>query len=284
MAPTRDAVEELNQRAQRRLLDAGQLDPDCPGRPCGPYVLHEGDEIVTRRNDRSLRTDQDHMVRNRDHWTITTIYADGGVAASGVTGSVRLPAEFVTNDVELGYAQTSHANQGRTVDDAILYLDGRTDTRGIYVPLTRGRHTNQAYVALTGEETPADVLAASLARTWIDRPALEVQTQLHDPTRPPRGQDASSRGGEQAIRVDKQPRRIEQTDEPAIAATLTERRDGLIQQLLEARCSAVATPDVFDIAFDLKEGIDLRTKVHDDYPTLECARPSIEDDVPSIEL
>ncbi len=98
-----------------------------------------GDEVVTRRNDRSLRTDRGLMVKNRDHWTITNIHPDGDVTLDGRTGTIRLPAEYVAEDLELGYAQTSHATQGRTVDVALLLVDAPTDSRGIYTPMTRGR-------------------------------------------------------------------------------------------------------------------------------------------------
>jgi len=84
--------------------------------------------------------------------------------------------------VQLGYAETSHANQGRTVDRSFLYFDGPTDCRGIYVPLTRGRDTNEAFVVLNGDETPADLLADALGRGWIDQPALQVQAEMRRTT------------------------------------------------------------------------------------------------------
>jgi len=49
------------------------------------------------------------MVKNRDHWTITNIQPDGDVTLDGRTGIVRPPREYVAEDLELGYAQTSHA-------------------------------------------------------------------------------------------------------------------------------------------------------------------------------
>ena len=112
------------------------------------------------------------MVKNRDRWTIETIHRDRSLTVTGRTGRVHLPADYVTDHVELAYAETSHANQGRTVDRSFLYLDGPTDARGIYVALTRGRATNEAFVVLHGEETPADVVADALTRSWADEPAI----------------------------------------------------------------------------------------------------------------
>jgi hypothetical protein len=74
--------------------------------------------------------------------------------------------------VELRYAQTSHANQGRTVDTALLLIDAPTDTAGICTPMTRVRSTNQAYVVCEENQTPVDVLTQALGRKWIDRPAV----------------------------------------------------------------------------------------------------------------
>lgn len=68
-----------------------------------------GDEVVTRRNDRTVRTDRGLMVKNRDHWSITGIHLDRGVTLSGRTGTVRLSVEYVAEHLQLGYAQTSHA-------------------------------------------------------------------------------------------------------------------------------------------------------------------------------
>ncbi len=181
MAPTTAAIVELNLEAQQRRIEAGELDPAAPSLQVGPYRLLPGDRIATRKNDRQLVTDRHLMVKNRDHWTIDTVEHDGTLLVQGRTGSVRLPAVYVAEHVELAYAETSHANQGRTVDRSYLYLDGPIDARGIYVPLTRGRHSNEAFVATTGEETAADVLTEALSRNWIDRPAIAVREDLRRP-------------------------------------------------------------------------------------------------------
>lgn len=182
MAPTNAAVIELNNSAQWRRLDAGQLDPDGPTLQVGPYRLHVGDRVATRHNDRRLKTNRQLMVKNRDRWTIDAIHRDGSVTVTGRTGETRLPADYVHQHVELVYAETSHASQGRTVDRSFLFLDGPTGAAGIYVPMTRGRESNEAFVALKGEETAADVVADSLTRTWIDRPAIAVRDELPQPS------------------------------------------------------------------------------------------------------
>ena len=183
MANNTETVDHLNQLAQQTRIQAGEVDPTTPRRRVGDMSLLIGDEVVTRRNDRRLRTDQGLMVKNRDHWTITNIHRDGGITISGRTGSIRLPADYVARNLELGYAQTSHASQGRTVDVALLLVDSPTDSRGVYTPMTRGREANLAYVVTEDNQTPAlDLLTQALARDWIDQPAIARRDQL-DPHR-----------------------------------------------------------------------------------------------------
>ena len=179
MAHRTDTVARLNQHAQQVRLMIGELNPDGPSLQVGDQQLLVGDEVVTRRNDRRLRTNLGVMVKNRDHWTITAIHPDQTLSLDGPTGSIRLPAGYVAEHVELGYAQTSHATQGRTVDVALLLIDTPTDARGVYTPLTRGRHTNHAYVAVDDNQTAADVLTQALGRDWIDHPAIARRAQLN---------------------------------------------------------------------------------------------------------
>jgi hypothetical protein len=121
------------------------------------------------------------MVKNRDHWTITNIHPGCDVTLDGRTGTIRLPAEYVAEDLELGYAQTSHATQGRTVDTALLLIDTPTDSRGIYTPMTRGRDSNHAYVVTEDNQTALDVLTRAVTRDWFDQPAVTRQDQLNGP-------------------------------------------------------------------------------------------------------
>ncbi len=175
MANTNTTVHRLNQLAQHHRIATGEINPTGPALDVRGQRLLVGDQVVTRRNQRTLRTDRGLMVKNRDHWTIDRIHPDGGVTVTGRTGTVRLPADYAAEDLELGYAQTSHATQGRTVDTALLLIDHR----GLYTPLTRGRHINHAYI-ITGEhETAVDVLTQTLTRNWIDQPATTQRTQHH---------------------------------------------------------------------------------------------------------
>jgi hypothetical protein len=178
MANNTETVTRLNELAQQTRIQAKELDPTSPGRRVGDVSVLVGDKVVTRRNDRRLRTDRGLMVKNRDHWTIANIHRDGSITIAGRTGTIRLPADYVTRDLELGYAQTSHASQGRTVDVALLLVDTPTDIRGVYTPMTRGREANHAYVVTQDNQTPADVLTQALGRDSIDEPAHARRLQL----------------------------------------------------------------------------------------------------------
>jgi ATP-dependent exoDNAse (exonuclease V) alpha subunit len=173
-----ELMEAWRQARVRTRIADGELDPDGPSLTIGDYTLLVGDEVVTRHNQRRLRTDRGVIVKNRDHWRVTAIHHDRSVTVTGRSGTVRLPAGYVAEHVELGYAKTSHATQGRTVDTALLLVDAPTDTRGVYTPMTRGRLANHAYVVTDDTQTARDVLAQALSRDWIDHPALARRQQL----------------------------------------------------------------------------------------------------------
>ena len=177
MANNTATVARLNRLAQHTRIAIGELDPT-NARRIGDEVMLVGDEVVTRRNDRTLRTSQGLMVKNRDHWTITAIHADTSISLTGRTGTIRLPATYVAEHVQLGYAQTSHATQGRTVDTALLLIDTPTDSRGVYTPMTRGRDSNHAYAVTEDNQTALDVLTRAVTRDWIDQPAVVRQREL----------------------------------------------------------------------------------------------------------
>jgi ATP-dependent exoDNAse (exonuclease V) alpha subunit len=178
MANTIDTVTRLSEAAQHTRIRSGELDTTSLGLDVDGQRLLVGDEVVTRRNDRTLRTDRGVMVKNRDHWTIETIHDDRSVTLTGRTGTIQVPAQYAGEHVELGYAQTSHATQGRTVDTALLLVDTPTDSRGVYTPMTRGRQANHAYVVVDENRTAVDVLTQAIGRDWIDQPATTRRIEL----------------------------------------------------------------------------------------------------------
>ena len=178
LATSNGTVEQLNTLAQRRRIAAGELDATRHV-TAGVYRIRVGDRVVTRRNNRDLQTDRGLAVHNRDEWTVTKLHRGGAVTATGHNGTIRLPATYVADDVELAYAQTSHAAQGRTVDHSLLLIDGPTDQRGVYVPMTRGRTDNHVYVIVDENHTARDILETALSQDWIDRPAHLRRSELN---------------------------------------------------------------------------------------------------------
>ena len=145
-----ETVTELNRRARADLVLQGSVDAS------REVSLHDGshaspgDVIITRRNDRRLRSGRD-WVRNGGRWEVTSIHADRAVTIRRPGrrwgGRVVLPAGYAAEHVELGYAITAHRAQGSTVDTAHVLVDPSTTREQLYVGLTRGRSSNIAYVA-----------------------------------------------------------------------------------------------------------------------------------------
>jgi hypothetical protein len=93
------------------------------------------------------------MVRNRAVWTIQHIGDDDSLTVTGKHGTVDLPACYVAEHVELAYARTVMGAQGRNVQGGTTLFDKPTDVRNLYVAMSRGTGTNEAFIVTTGEQT-----------------------------------------------------------------------------------------------------------------------------------
>lgn len=112
-----------------------------------------GDWIITRKNDRRLRTLRNGWVRNGDRWTVKDVRPDGSLVVRRQdrhSGAVVLPAAYVAEHVDLGYAITAHRAQGITVDTSHVVVTESTTRENLYVAMSRGRDHNHAYV-ITGD-------------------------------------------------------------------------------------------------------------------------------------
>jgi hypothetical protein len=101
--------------------------------------------------------------------------------------SVDLPADYVFENVDLGYAMTAHRAQGRTVDVAHAYVTATTTREPLYVMATRGREANRLYVDTTYDPDratahdnlpaadPREVLRGVLAHTPADASATQTR-------------------------------------------------------------------------------------------------------------
>jgi DNA primase catalytic core len=195
LAPTRELVAELNQRARTHRLQ-GTIPPHEVELADG-LCASVGDVIITRTNDRRMRTSNTDWVKNGDRWTITTITGDGALRARHTRSrrTVVLPPDYVASSVELGYASTVHAAQGVSTDTMHGLSTGTEGRQQLYTMLTRGRHANHVYLQVVGDGDPhtvirpdtlrpptaTDILEDILARDTAPASATSLQHQLEDP-------------------------------------------------------------------------------------------------------
>ncbi|MCO5294422.1 MAG: relaxase domain-containing protein [Homoserinimonas sp.] len=148
IADSTESVHALNQRARADLILDGAVNAR------REVALHSdaragvGDTIITRKNDRRLHTRRG-WVRNGDRWTVTDIRDDGSLTArrANSRGTVILPADYVSDHVDLGYAVTAYRAQGITTDTSHVLADPSTTRENLYVAMTRGRQSNLVYLA-----------------------------------------------------------------------------------------------------------------------------------------
>lgn len=193
LASTRQDVAELNIRA--RQLPAGE---DAVGvRLSDGNLAGVGDVILTRRNDRRLRTSASGFVMNGDRWIVQAVNRDGGLLVRHRTTGHRawLPAAYVADHTELGYATTIHTAQGSTADTAHTILTGTENRQLLYVAMTRARQANHSYVTTVGDgdahsaftpetlrpPTAVEILETVLARDGAARSATSEIAHAHDP-------------------------------------------------------------------------------------------------------
>jgi conjugative relaxase-like TrwC/TraI family protein len=182
-------VLDLNNRARADRVTAGEVSPRGV-ETAGRSVVGVGDSVVTRRNQRGLATGRG-WVKNGDQWTVVGVRRDGSidVRRTNGTGQATLPAHYVLEHVELGYATTAHRAQGRTVDTAHAFVSATTLREPLYVMATRGREGNWLYVdtlydpdvatshEVPEESAPADVLRNILASSGADKSATLTITE-----------------------------------------------------------------------------------------------------------
>ncbi|MBY4212634.1 relaxase domain-containing protein [Rhodococcus fascians] len=192
IASSNKTVRDLNDRARtdrfaRGLVAAGGNDLSDGLR------ASKGDTIVTRLNDSALRVTgtRGERVRNGDLWTVETAHRDGSLSVRHLehNGRIRLPADYVRERCELGYATTIHRSQGMTVDAVHVLVDDTMNRQALYVALTRGRTDNNLYVPIDRIVDPHLIhvhpdkkIADEVVRTVIGRDGSDTSAteQQHD--------------------------------------------------------------------------------------------------------
>jgi conjugative relaxase-like TrwC/TraI family protein len=179
VAETNAHVDALNRAIQAERRRLGQLG-ERTVRVAGNETVAVGDVVVTRRNDRTIRTDRGEPVRNRDRWTVAHVHRDGGLTVSHERGhgTVTLFAEYAASHVRLGYAATAHGHQGDTVDVSLAVITEATTHRSLYVGATRGRDHNQLLVVTDEPGHARDVLELVLTNDRADVPTTAQRRNL----------------------------------------------------------------------------------------------------------
>ncbi|SDQ03514.1 MobF family relaxase [Arthrobacter crystallopoietes] len=184
MAPTNESSQRLSERAQAYRIQTGEV--------AGAGVAVQlrdgsrawaGDHIVTRSNDSELKVKRGRdVVKNGDLWTVEQAHEDGSLSVSHLDhgGKIRLPAEYVSGHVHLGYALTTHRAQGMTRDAGIPILDAATSRENAYVAATRGRDENVLFVAVEEGQDRDTVLAAIAGNHSQDSSAHETLATEYD--------------------------------------------------------------------------------------------------------
>jgi conjugative relaxase-like TrwC/TraI family protein len=166
MAESHTVRRQLNQRAQTLLMADGTL----TGAPLaiGDERFHIGDHVITRTQDRNLKHDDGHFLRNGSTGTITALGHDAnGDPTITVNfdrhGPLTLPYEFLTRHIRPGidggltpgYAITTHAAQGSTYRTGRMLTTDSSSKEGVYVGLTRGTTDTRLYLVATDSLAPA---------------------------------------------------------------------------------------------------------------------------------
>lgn len=151
-------ARELAARVRAELVRRGEVSADGVRLRDGT-TAGVGDLVMARANTRRVNVAGTwRTLSNRDILRVDQVLDDGALIAHLTSRThpggdparrVYIPAHYAAKHLELGYATTTHAAQGRTVDVARALIDGRVTHQMLYVMLTRGRSANVGYVDVT---------------------------------------------------------------------------------------------------------------------------------------
>ena len=190
VASTNREVDDINDQVQQ-LLQARDPQEGIEVEWADPHgkqhtrQIRKGNLIRTRQNDYNLVTNRNQPVLNGSTWRVVRI-DDGQIWADSQEdrGRVILDRGYLHGRnpktgrpwVELAYASTVHAAQGRTVDVGMMLVSKDTKQETLYVGVTRGRENT-----IIGQGTIEEVMATALdavAEPSQTETAIEHQTQI----------------------------------------------------------------------------------------------------------
>ncbi|WP_405475869.1 MobF family relaxase [Paenarthrobacter ilicis] len=169
IAPDNETVQMLNERAQADRVSLGDVDAELTLPLRDGLRAGRGDIVIARRNDRSIRDDRGEFLRNGTLLEITEVDGRHGTlhaVRKDTREALILPSTYLEASLELGYATTAHRSQGLTVDTGhTVVTPGRLTRELLYVSMTRGRHSNTAYVS-ENDPDEDEILDPSARSSW----------------------------------------------------------------------------------------------------------------------
>lgn len=194
MAGTEEKAAELADAIRADLVALGLAEAD--GVPLRDgNVAGVGDLVQARDNNHQLTDSKGDPVLNRWVYRVTARDETGSLTARRITGrdeqgnekfggTVRFPARYVREEITLGFAGTTYAEQGSTKVSGYEYADRTTSREALYTGLTRGQGNNRVFVETAraadehqAEELDSDPLtelAAALSREQAERSASDT--------------------------------------------------------------------------------------------------------------
>lgn len=179
LAAHHDAVRDLNRRARERMAAAGQLRGD--PLHLGGREFAVGDQVLGLTNDYRVG------MLNGTRGTITALHQQRGKLDVRTSDDTIVQVPFAYADdghLTHGYAMTVHKAQGVTCGHALVLVDETMPREAIYTAMSRGRHTNDLYLAIDTSRDeiahapeltpdPATALTASIRRSAAQQMAID---------------------------------------------------------------------------------------------------------------
>lgn len=197
VASKKEDVNTANALIQSALIEQGTVQVSSPGvNVAGDARVHVGDTILTRKNHNLA---SGRRVLNGERFEVVGLSDVGSLTVRELNAKKKttfeLPADYVRDNVQLGYASTVYRAQGVTVDNARAIVGAETDRRALYVAMTRAKWQNHVYVAedsafdfdaeqahwhMSGVENPDynDVLDRIVLRDNGQRSAIDQHKEL----------------------------------------------------------------------------------------------------------
>jgi Ti-type conjugative transfer relaxase TraA len=171
MGSTRATVSELNRLGQQSRIERGELRAESV--KANGYDFHVGDRILFRKNDRRLG------VLNGEKASVKEIDAKSETLIARMDGGeLRVIPLRRYEQVQLGYAFTTHAEQGDTREKSFVLVGGSMQDRELsYVQMSRHRAEAQIFTSIEEAGNSLETLAEVMNRSRQKELAQEKREQ-----------------------------------------------------------------------------------------------------------